>query len=345
MTPEISPHLAHAKRRPNLMHIALYLGILALLPVFMLMGYAIAGSGEPTSSAEATPVNIDTAAAEFPDSSSEPIATATVTPESNVQATEPTTAAQINSGAAGVATAVSPVELDVSDSGMLESKVETSLAPTDPVGAYLSISALPSIADLVEQVMPAVVSVEVETIVRGFFGSRRVRGSGSGVIFSEDGYIITNNHVVANAISIQVTLADGRDMKAELIGTHGDSDLAVIRVEAQGLFAAPLEDDAELRVGDWVVAIGNALGLPGGHTVTLGVVSALGRSLPTGEVTLTDLIQTDAVINPGNSGGPLINLEGHVVGINTAILRGDSVDGIGFAVGMGTAIPVIQQLI
>ena len=211
--------------------------------------------------------------------------------------------------------------------------METILAPPDPGSTYLSISALPSIADQVEQVMPAVVSVEVETIVRGFFGSRRVRGSGSGVIFSQDSYIITNKHMVENAIGIQVTLDDGRNLEAELIGTHGDSDLAVIRV------------DAELRVGDWVVAIGNALGLPGGHTVTVGVVSALGRSLPTGEVTLTDLIQTDAVINPGNSGGPLIKLEGQVVGINTAILRGDSVDGIGFAVGMGTAIPVIQQLI
>ena len=209
----------------------------------------------------------------------------------------------------------------------------------------LPIVALPSIADLVEQVKPSVVSIDVESRVMTFFGTRISTGSGSGVIFREDGYILTNNHVIEDAYRVAVTLSDGRTLGARLIGTDPSNDLAVIKVDAEDLMAAPLADNSGLRVGDWVVAIGNALDLSGEHSVTLGVVSALGRSLSGQGGGLADLIQTDAVINPGNSGGPLIDLKGEVVGINTAVLRGSSVDGIGFAVSTDTVIPVINRLL
>ncbi len=214
-----------------------------------------------------------------------------------------------------------------------------------PLNQLSSIVALPSIADLVEQVRPVVVTVDVETRVRTFFGYRTVGGSGSSVIFTEDGHILTNNHVVEGADAVRVTLSDGREFQADIIGTDPDSDLALIKADAEGLQVAVLADHSDLRVGDWVMAIGNALDLPGGHSVTLGVVSAMGRSLESGSDSLSDLIQTDAVINPGNSGGPLVNLSGEIVGINTAILRGTTVDGIGLAVGMNTVIPVAERLL
>ena len=202
-------------------------------------------------------------------------------------------------------------------------------------------AALPAVADVVAQVEPAVVSILVET--------RRGGGSGSGVIFRADGYIVTNNHVVEGADSIVVVLSDGREREAQLIGTDHLTDLAVVRIEERDLPTAPLADVSKLRSGDWVIAIGNALGLRGSPTVTLGIVSALGRTIPSGNSTLFDLIQTDAAINPGNSGGPLVNLQGEVVGINTAVLRGTNsgaeAQGIGFAVSMDTAIPVADEIV
>ena len=202
-------------------------------------------------------------------------------------------------------------------------------------------TALPAVADVVAQVEPAVVSILVET--------GRGGGSGSGVIFRADGYILTNNHVVQDADSIVVVLSDGREREAQLIGTDRLTDLAVVRIEERGLPTAPLADVSKLRAGDWVIAIGNALGLRGSPTVTLGIVSALGRTIPSGNSTLFDLIQTDAAINPGNSGGPLVNLQGEVVGINTAVLRGTGsgaeAQGIGFAVSMDTAIPVADEIV
>ena len=211
-------------------------------------------------------------------------------------------------------------------------------------------AALPAVADVVAQVEPAVVSILVETTSVDFLGRiRRGGGSGSGVIFRADGYILTNNHVVEGADSIVVVLSDGREREAELIGTDRLTDLAVVRIQERGLPTAPLADVSKLRAGDWVIAIGNALGLRGSPTVTLGIVSALGRTIPSGNSTLFDLIQTDAAINPGNSGGPLVNLQGEVVGINTAVLRGTNsgteAQGIGFAVSMDTAIPVANEIV
>ena len=223
-----------------------------------------------------------------------------------------------------------------------------------PVAADQQISSLPTVADVVAEVEPAVVSILVESTAVDFFGrSRRSSGSGSGVIFREDGYILTNNHVVQDADSITVVFSDGREREGEIVGTDVRTDLAVVRVDERGLPTVPLADPSKLRVGDWVIAIGNALGLRGSPTVTLGIVSALQRSIPSGggNVTLFDLIQTDAAINPGNSGGPLVNLLGEVVGINTAVLRGTDnttgteAQGIGFAVSMETAIPVANELV
>ncbi len=209
-----------------------------------------------------------------------------------------------------------------------------------------SFASLPSIADLVELVEPAVVNIVVQTTQQTFFGAaQRSTSSGSGVIFREDGYILTNNHVVQGADDIRVTLNDTSEFEATVVGTDPATDLAVIKIEKKELPRLSFANIANLRVGDWVVAIGNAAGLEGKPSVTLGIVSALDRSLDTDSAPLNDLIQTDAVINPGNSGGPLLNLAGEVVGINTVILRGSQLDGIGFAISADTVSLVADQLV
>ncbi|MBF8267698.1 MAG: protease family protein, partial [Dehalococcoidia bacterium] len=170
---------------------------------------------------------------------------------------------------------------------------------------------LPSLGAIVEKVKPSVVSILVEKQVRvyGFFGSgvQTQQVSGTGVIFDPRGYIVTNNHVVEGATTITVTLTDELTFEAELVGRDPTSDLAVIKIPGEDYPAIRFADPEKLRVGDWVIAIGNALDLLGGPTVTLGIVSALDRVISTSDSLLTDLIQTDAAINPGNSGGPLLN--------------------------------------
>ena len=209
---------------------------------------------------------------------------------------------------------------------------------------------LPNIADTVERVRPAVVSIVARTVSRDRFGRQSTGfGSGTGVIFDESGLVLTNNHVIEGGVEITVTQDDGTQVEAETIGADLLSDLAVLRLPGDGYPSLPLRENGSLRAGDWVIAIGNALALPGGPTVTVGVVSALGRSIEsTPGVTLYDLIQTDTSINPGNSGGPLIDLNGNLVGINTAVLRGSSgvsVEGIGFAIDVETAQQVALQLV
>ena len=222
------------------------------------------------------------------------------------------------------------------------------LAPVPPTPTLML--RLPNVADTVERVRPAVVSIVSEIIVSGFFGPRSSFGSGTGVIIDPEGLVLTNNHVVADSQNITVTLDDGTQMEATVVGADRLSDLAVLRIPGSGYTALPVDQGMGLRVGEWVIAIGNALALPGGPTVTVGVVSALGRSIESSPgVTLYDLTQTDTVINPGNSGGPLINLDGSLVGINTAVQRvsagGVTVEGIGFAINMDTAAHVSQQLV
>jgi serine protease Do len=201
--------------------------------------------------------------------------------------------------------------------------------------------------ELVAKVAPAVVSIVVETVSYNWFWQAVPQtGAGSGIIISPDGYIVTNNHVVEGAQKVTVTLSDGSVFAATVVGTDGQTDLAVVKIDASNLSYLHLLSNSleQLSVLDPVVAVGNALALPGGPTWTTGIVSNLGRSIEeeTG-VVLNDIIQTDAAINPGNSGGPLLDPAGQVVGINVAIAS--NAENIGFAISTDTAIPVVQSLI
>lgn len=203
-----------------------------------------------------------------------------------------------------------------------------------------------------DKVSPGVVAIFTERIEPFLFLQPIPRrGAGSGFVFHPDGYILTNNHVIEGARKITVNFPEspffpeGASFSGQVLGQDPFTDLAVLKIDAKNLPTLRFGDSNKLRVGDWVIAIGNAQALPGGPTVTLGIVSALGRSIsiPDKGITLHNLIQTDAAINPGNSGGPLINLAGEVVGINTAIIWG--AENIGFAIASATAIPITDELI
>ncbi len=227
-----------------------------------------------------------------------------------------------------------------SDSGSLNSSVETRPTEAEILDAYSQ-----TVIMAVERIGPAVVSVGLamrapEQLKRR--GVSEIRGVGSGVIITPDGYVLTNSHVVQSAERIEVRLQDGRDFSARIVGNDPHSDLAVLSILESGLPTAELGDSSQLRVGQLVVAIGNPLGFQ--TTVTAGVISALGRTLraQTGRV-IENVIQTDAALNPGNSGGPLVDSRGRVIGINTAIIAGSQ--GICFSTPINTAKWVASQLI
>jgi S1-C subfamily serine protease len=237
-----------------------------------------------------------------------------------------------------------------------------------------SVSALPEdcyissnrIANIADQLEPSVVSIQteneelVEFDIKGipldedffqkFFGGkplpkgkvipkkRKVRGNASGTIITPNGYILTNYHVVRDAKKISVITKDGKKYEAKVIGKDKFSDIAVVKIDAQGLKPAPLGDSCKVRAGDWAIAIGSPLGL--GNTVTFGIISNINREVPLSNI---NFIQTDAAINPGNSGGPLLNINGEVIGINTAIAG--RAQGIGFAIPINIAKEISEQLI
>jgi len=199
------------------------------------------------------------------------------------------------------------------------------------------------ITSSVDLLSESVVGIESMKLTRDYrFGLVPIEGQGSGVIIDSAGYLITNNHVIDESSRVQVNLKDGRTLVGEVVGSDPATDIALVRVDSSNLPAAKLGESEKLKVGQIVLAIGNALGLPGAPTVSMGVISAVGRPLPGSDFVVEGLIQTDAAINPGNSGGPLADLEGMVIGINTAIIP--YAQGVGFAIPSDTVRHVVEQI-
>ncbi len=210
-----------------------------------------------------------------------------------------------------------------------------------------------TIPEVVDIVGPAVVGVVNKTTYTNpyayYYGQQQQsteieQGSGSGVIISDDGYIVTNNHVIEGATEIVVILSAGEEYTAKLVGSDSKTDLAVLKIDAEALTYAKLGTSSELRVGETAIAIGNPLGQEFAGTTTQGIISGLNRTITIGNKTM-NLIQTDAAINPGNSGGALCNEHGEVVGINTAKISSSQYEGLGFAIPIDDAKPIIEDLI
>ena len=202
-----------------------------------------------------------------------------------------------------------------------------------------------TIPQIAKKVAPATVGINCEFKTQSYFGIQTQQGSGSGFIISEDGYIITNHHVIENASAITVLFNDGTESKdVEVVGSDSRTDLAVLKLKSGGpYYYAELGESGSLEVGELAVAIGNPLGSDLAGSVTVGVISALNREMTVENKTLT-LLQTDAAINPGNSGGPLVNCYGEVIGINSMKLADSTIEGLGFAIPMDEAKPIFEDL-
>jgi serine protease Do len=230
--------------------------------------------------------------------------------------------------------------------GATPDRTATAEASATPAaaGAPLSTQAI------VKRLRPSVVHILTEGTSFNVFGETQpTEGVGTGIIIDAEGHVVTNNHVISldtnlPARGITVTLSDGRELSAQVVGADEPTDLAVLQITAENLTPAALGDASKLEVGEEVVAIGHALNLPGGPTVTRGVVSATDRLIQEDPYMIPGAIQTDAAINPGNSGGPLVNSAAEVVGITTQVIRGTA-EGLGFAISIDTAKPIIQELI
>jgi len=198
---------------------------------------------------------------------------------------------------------------------------------------------------VVSKVKPSVVAINTEVITYDFFNRPVTQeGAGSGWVLDDEGHIVTNNHVIEGAKNITATLDDGRAFPVRVVGTDALTDLAVLRADAESLVSANIGDSSQARVGEWVLAVGNPLGL--GITAKQGIISRLGVSIPLSSVqTLDNLIETSAAINPGNSGGPLVNMRGEVIGITSVKIATVGVEGLGYAISIETALPVIEQLV
>jgi serine protease Do len=243
---------------------------------------------------------------------------------------------------------------NITSPSLPQNQTPATSTPTQPLDAGWSppqpqteAPTLPSIADVVAEVYPSVVAINTEVVTLDIFRTPLTqKGAGSGWIIDKDGIIVTNNHVVEGAKKVAVELSDGRTFEVDPKNIHTDpfTDLAVIKIDATDLPAASVGDSTNLRVGDWVVALGNPLGE--GIRAKEGTVSGLKVSLDVEQgQTLDDLIETSAAINPGNSGGPLVNMKAEVIGITSAKVAAVGVEGLGYAISTKTAIPIIEQLI
>lgn len=268
--------------------------------------------------------------------------------------------AAINSNTSGVTSntaAISP-QTATSTNTTATATSSSATAASNVLGDFST-----AVRDVSQKVRPAVVQITNQQVQLDQYNQTYSvpSGVGSGVIYDNQGHILTNNHVIEGAQELLVSLPDGRSFTATLIGADPQTDLAVLKISGDNLPVAQLGDSKQLQIGDWVVAIGNALALPGGPTVTAGVVSALNRTVQEPGDTasngqqssngpfLFDVVQTSAPINPGNSGGPLVNLNGEVIGINTLVAGsaepGVSTQGIGFAISIDAAKPIADQLV
>lgn len=210
---------------------------------------------------------------------------------------------------------------------------------------YIIDKTVSPVVPIAKKVLPSIVAIKIKQTYRDFFGQLYdSEGTGSGIIIDGEGHIATNNHVVENSNDIIVVFNDGKEAPAKVIGKDATTDLAVIKVDEKNLPYAELGDSSALEVGELAVAIGSPMGTDFAGSVTAGIISGLNRKVPVGDRTMT-LIQTDAAINPGNSGGALVNSEGKVIGINTIKFIENRVEGMGFAIPINEAKPIIKQLI
>jgi serine protease Do len=196
----------------------------------------------------------------------------------------------------------------------------------------------------VEKVSPSVVSVSTKRLMRyDLFNTFELKGAGSGIIMNPEGYVLTNNHVIEGARTVDVYLNDGKKYEGTVVGTDPGTDIAIIKIDGHNFYSGEFGNSDDIKPGQMVIAIGNSLGLSGGPTVTVGVVSAVRRNIPSKQGILENMIQTDAAINPGNSGGPLIDSDGRIIAINNAIIP--YAQGIGFAIPINVAKDVANDLI